>query len=175
MARPSKLTPDQWRIIGERLTAGESSSALGREFGIAESTIRGKYPRVTAELTKGLAAELASVETRIATLSPQLQVHVRSAADSLRRTHDHLSYAAEIGADNSRRLQALASRALDHAESEAESGGDMIPHIETVGVAVKAAEIASNPALKVLALNKDQQSGERRSLADLVAAATGGA
>ena len=36
MARPSKLTVDQWKELERRLNSGESAAALSREYGISE-------------------------------------------------------------------------------------------------------------------------------------------
>lgn len=39
MGRPSKLTDAQWETIGKRLLAGESTSALAREFGVSAERV----------------------------------------------------------------------------------------------------------------------------------------
>jgi len=142
---------------------------VSRAFGIGIATISERFPNVS--VTKGVAVELATVETKIAALPPAQQATIRTAADVLRRTMHTLSMAADIAADNSRRLHSIAAKSLAYAEAAGDAGGDILPHLETVGMAVRVAEISATPALRVLAIGRDQVGEKNRTLSDLIAAA----
>ena len=63
--RPSKLTPQQWQQLHDRLLAGESARSLGREFGVSETAIRKKFAsglKVRAANVRIVAEKLADAE-----------------------------------------------------------------------------------------------------------------
>jgi len=63
--RPSKLTPQQWRQLHDRLLTGESARSLGREFGVSEAAVRKKFAsglKVRAANVRIVAEKLADAE-----------------------------------------------------------------------------------------------------------------
>ena len=83
MARPSKLSPDQWREIEQRLLSGESASALAREFGINPSQITRKVSQVSQKV-QVVAQSLAKAHTELAALPVAQQYAAVNLADKLR-------------------------------------------------------------------------------------------
>jgi len=114
MARPSKLSPDQWATIEKRLTLGETASALGREFGISEGAIRQKFPSIAAVSTKvrEIAEMVVATRTSLAEMPPLHRQSALSLADELMEISSHLTSAAKYGSATAHRLSALAHCAV---------------------------------------------------------------
>ena len=69
--RPSKLTPQQWQQLHDRLLTGESARSLGREFGVSEAAVRKKFAsglKVRAANVRIVAEKLADAEDALQAL-----------------------------------------------------------------------------------------------------------
>lgn len=108
MARPSKLTPDQWAEIQQRSAAGESARSLAKAFGVDESTVRAKVSPHTPRVRE-VAAKLAEAQTALAELPVNQQYTAVTLAEKLRSISRDLAGAAAYGADTARRLKERAN------------------------------------------------------------------
>lgn len=156
MARPSKLTADQLTEIQRRKLEGESFRALAKEFGVDESTLRGRISPHTPRVRE-IAQKLADVKAELATLPPAEQGQAVTLADKLRNISTSLASAAELGAATSHRLQQLA-----HAEVAKVKGDDATADGNALrGAAglVQLANQAANIPLNLLASNKERVRG----------------
>lgn len=111
MGRPSKLSPDQWREVERRLNAGESASALAREFGVTNGLISQRFSKISKEVKK-TAEMIAASQEALATLPVAQQYQAISLAEKLRNISSNLASAAEYGAATAHRLQAIANAQL---------------------------------------------------------------
>lgn len=153
MARPSKLSQDQWKDIERRVIAGESIRALAKEFGIAESSVRGKVSAQTAHV-RNAAEKLAEAQTAIASLPVHQQYMAVNLAEKLRNISDNLASAAQYGAQTAHRLSALANSEVakvDDAEPLA-----TVESLKGVAALTKLANESATIALNLLSANKDQ-------------------
>lgn len=152
MARPSKLTPDQWAEIDRRLMDGESASALAREFGINPSQITRRVSQVTQKV-RNVAQSLAKAQTELAELPVAQQYAAVSLAEKLRNISGSIASAAELGAKTAHRLHALANSEVEKVD-DADPLGSM-DALKGVSVLTKLANDSSHIALNLLAANKE--------------------
>lgn len=153
MARPSKLTPDQWKEVERRVIAGDPIRAVARDFGINEAAIRQRVstqpPRV-----KMVAEKLAEAQTALAELPVHQQYIAVSLAEKLRNISDNLAAAAQYGAQTAHRLSALANSEVakvDDAEPLAS-----VENLKGVAALTKLANESATIALNLLSANKDR-------------------
>lgn len=158
MPRPSKLTPAQWTEVERRLLAGETASALGREFGVSEGGIRKRFAvgaSISEQSTKvrAVAEKLADAETALQSLPVAQRPVAMDLAEKLRSISYSLGSAAELGARTAHRLQALANSEVskvDDAEPLAS-----VEALRGVSALTKLANDSASIALNLLAANKD--------------------
>ena len=157
MARPSKLTPDQWKEVERRLPI-EGASALAREFGISEAGIRKKFgsnQTISSKSSKvrDVAHKLADAHTALAELPVRQQYIAVSLAEKLRNISDNLAAAASYGAQTAHRLSALANSEVakvDDAEPLAS-----VENLKGVAALTKLANESATIALNLLNANKE--------------------
>lgn len=152
MARPSKLSPEQWAEVASRAAAGESVRALARAYGVDEAAIRRRVSPQTPQV-RTVAAKLADAHDALAALPVAQQYTAIGLAEKLRNISSSLASAAELGAATSHRLHALANSEVakvDDAEPMAS-----LDSLRNVGVLTKLANESSHIALNLLAANKD--------------------
>lgn len=152
MARPSKLSPEQWQDIERRLSAGESPSALAREFGVHPSQVTRRVSHV-AQKVRDVAQQVAKAQTALAELPPQQQYNALSLADKLRSISTSLASAAELGAKTSHRLQALANSEVGKVDDAAPM--ESLEALKGVSALTKLANDSASIALNLLAANKE--------------------
>ena len=155
MARPSKLTPDQWKEVERRVIAGEPIRAVAREFGINEAAIRQRVSTQTPRV-KMVAEKLAEAQTALAELPVHQQYIAVSLAEKLRNISDNLAAAAQYGAQTAHRLSALANSEVakvDDAEPLAS-----VENLKGVAALTKLANESATIALNLLSANKDRIS-----------------
>lgn len=153
MARPSKLSPEQWAEIERRLAAGESSAALAREFGVHQSQVTRRVSQVS-QVVRNVAHQVAEAQTALAALPVPQQYMAVSLAEKLRNTSTSLASAAELGAATAHRLHALANSEVAKVDD-----ADPLMSVENLkGVAAltKLANDSASIALNLLSANKDQ-------------------
>lgn len=156
MARPSKLSPEQWEQIKTRRALGESAAALAREFGISETSISKRVSQDVSQVSQ-LAKQI--VETRVAMGALPLadQHRVMRLADKLMAISNKLGEAAEMGADTAAKMSALANRQI--ANINQADPMESADKLQAIAGLTKIANEASNIPLKVLALSQSQKEG----------------
>ena len=153
MARPSKLTPDQWKEVERRVLAGDPIRAVARDFGINEAAIRQRVSTQTPRV-KMVAEKLAEAQTALAELPVHQQYIAVSMAEKLRNISDNLAAAASYGAQTAHRLSALANSEVakvDDAEPLAS-----VENLKGVAALTKLANESATIALNLLSANKDR-------------------
>lgn len=151
MARPSKLTSDQWDTITKRLMAGEKASDLAREYGVSKTAVSVRVSKRT-EALKDVANQLVSAETKLRALPVSEQVMVLTLADELRAISTHLAGAAKFGAATAHRLAGIANGIVDQID-DAEPLKSM-EQIKAVHALSDTANKTAHIALNLLAANK---------------------
>lgn len=152
MARPSKLTPEQWQQIERRLAAGEGPSALAREFGVGKSTISGRVS-AHSERVREVAIKVAEAQTALSTLPVAQQHNALNLADKLRSISTSLASAAELGAKTAHRLSALANSEV--AKVDDAKPLESVESLRGVSALTKLANDSASIALNLLAANKE--------------------
>ena len=154
MARPSKLSPEQWSEIERRLAAGEGASALAREFGVNPSQITRRVSQVSQKV-RTVAQSLAKAQTELAALPVAQQYAAVSLAEKLRSISVSLANAAELGARTAHRLHALANSEVEKVDDADPLASDSIEALKGVGVLTKLANESSQIAVNLLNANKE--------------------
>ena len=152
MARPSKLSPEQWREIERRLSAGEKAAGLSREYGISQTRISERISKVSVKVRE-TAHKLAEAQTALAELPVAQQYAAVSLAEKLRAISVSLASAAELGAKTAHRLHALANGEVAKVDDV-----DPLRSMEAlkgVSVLTKLANDSSQIAVSLLAANRD--------------------
>lgn len=152
MARPSKLTPDQWAEIERRLLSGEGASALAKEFGVHPAQITRRVSQVT-QIVRNVAEKVAIAQSALAELPVAQQYSAMSLAEKLRNISSSLAAGAELGAKNFHRLSELANTELQKIDdSKPLESGDAL---KGVAILTKMANDAAASPLNLLAANKE--------------------
>lgn len=157
MARPSKLSLEQWAEVERRAAEGESARALAREFGVDEAAIRRRVSPHTPRI-KEVAAKVVEARQALAELPVAQQYTALSLADKLRSISVSVAAAAELGAKTGHRLHALANSEVAKVDD-----AEPLKSIETlrnVGVLTKLGNDSLAPALNLLSANKDRIKAE---------------
>lgn len=154
MGRQSKLTDAQWEKIGKRLMAGESSSALAREFGVSKSTISGRFSE-RVQNVKDAANQIVAAETALSKLNISEQIAARSLADDLKAISEHLAGAARFGAATAHRLSGIAHNKAAEIDDSAPMSEESRNALGNIAVLTKMANEASEIGLGLLKANKD--------------------
>lgn len=165
MGRPSKLSPDAWSQIERRLAAGESASALAREFGVNPSQITRRVSQVSQEL-RNLAKDHAKTQSAIAALPPARQYQVLSLSEQMRNISGSLASAAELGAKTAHRLHALANAEVGKVDDVAPLAAASLESLKGVGVLTKLANESSQIAVNLLSANKETVREANQSAVD---------
>jgi transposase-like protein len=152
MARPSKLSIEQWSEIERRLAAGEKASDLAREFGVNPSQITRRVTQQSQKVRE-VAQQVAKAQTALAELPPAQQYNALSLAAKLRSISDSLASAAELGAKTAHRLQALANTEVGKVDDV--NPLQSVENLKGVSALTKLANDSASIALNLLAANKD--------------------
>jgi hypothetical protein len=154
MARPSKLSPEQWAEVERRLAAGEGVRDLAREFGVSPASVSKRGVSKQTKQVQVVAKQLAQAQTALAALPVAQQYTAVSLAEKLRNISASLASAAELGAATARRLHALANSEVakvDDAEPLASAES-----LRAVAGLVKLGNDAAQIGVNLLAANKDR-------------------
>jgi hypothetical protein len=154
MARPSKLSPEQWREIERRLAAGERAADLSREYGISQTRISERVSKVS-EKVKETARKLAEAQTALAELPVAQQYAAVSLAEKLRAISVSLANAAELGAKTAHRLHALANSEVEKVDDADPLRPESMEALKGVSVLTKLANDSSQIAMNLLSANKE--------------------
>lgn len=153
MGRPSKLTDAQWEQVGKRLLAGESTSALAREFGVSKTAISVRFSKRN-ETIKIVANQIVETERALSKLNVSEQMAARSLADSLKDISEHLAGAARYGAMTAHRLAGIAAQQVEKVD-DAEPLTKSMQQLLGVQALTKMANGASEIGLNLLRANKE--------------------
>jgi hypothetical protein len=154
MARPSKLSPAQWREVERRSAEGEGARALAKEFGVDEAAIRRRVNPQTPQVRK-VAAKLAEVQTELAALPLAQQYNAISLADKLRNISVSLAAAAECGAATAHRLAALANGEVQKINDAEIMKPESLEAMRGVAALTKLSNEAASTGLNLLSANKE--------------------
>ncbi len=154
MGRKSSLTGKQWEQIGKRLIAGESTSALAREFGVSKSTISGRFSERTNRV-KATAGLIVKAESALHSLSISEQISARSLADELRDISTHLAGAAKFGAATAHRLAGIAHGKVNEIDDAAPISDESLLALKGIAVLTRMANDSSQIGVNLMAANKD--------------------
>jgi transposase-like protein len=167
MARPSKLTPQQWSDIERRMSEGEKPSDLAREFNVHPSQLTRRVSQVSQKV-QNVAQKLADAQAALSELPTQQQYSALSLAEKLRNISASIASAAELGARTGHRLHALANAEVAKVD-DADPLGSM-DALKGVAILTKIANESLTPALNLMAANKEtitkfnEEKPERRKL-----------
>jgi len=154
MGRQSKLTDAQWESIGKRLLAGESPSALAREFGVSKSTISGRFSE-RVQNVKDAANQIVAAERALSKLNISEQIAARSLADDLKAISEHLAGAARFGAATAHRLSGIAHNKAAEIDDAAPLNDKSREALTNIAALTKMANDASEIGMNLLKANKD--------------------
>lgn len=151
MGRKSKLTEAQWAEIESRMLNGESRTSLGKEFGIAESSIREKFKGQT-DTIKVVANKMADAALALRSLPIPAQITANSLARKLIDISENLASAAMHGSATAHRLNALANSEVSKVDDA--DPLKSIKQLRNVGVLTKLANESASIGINLLAANK---------------------
>lgn len=154
MARPSKLTDAQWEKIGKRLLAGESASALAREFGISKAAVSAKFSERVRNV-KDAANQIVAAESALSKLNVSEQLAARSLADDLKAISQHLAGAARHGAATAHRLSGIANAKASEVDDASPLNDESRKALSDISALTKMANDASEIGMNLLKANKD--------------------
>lgn len=153
MARPSKLTEDEWATIKRRVISGEKPADLAREYKVSRATISTRVSKRVEEI-KTVAEQVVQAERSLAALPISEQLLTVSLASRLRAISDNLASAAHHGAATAHRLNALANAEVSRVDDAAPMAS--LENLRNVGVLTKLANDSASIALNLIAANKEQ-------------------
>ena len=154
MARPSKLTPEQWAELERRLASGEKAADLAREYGISNTQISLRVSKHSKKVQE-TAQKLAEAQTALAELPVAQQYAAVSLAEKMRAISVSLANAAELGAKTAHRLHALANSEVAKVDDTRPLDPDSIEALKGVGVLTKLANESSQIAVNLLNANRE--------------------
>lgn len=152
MGRKSKLTDAQWAEIESRLLNGESRTSLGKEFGVAESSIRQKF-KGQVETIKAVAGKVADAAIALRALPISAQITANSLARKLVDISENLASAALHGSATAHRLNALANSEVGKVDDADPMAS--LENLRNVGVLTKLANESASIGINLLAANKE--------------------
>jgi ABC-type transporter Mla subunit MlaD len=152
MARPSKLTDQQWSEIEKRLLNGESAASLSRAFKISKASVSSRFSE-RVQNVKSVAHQLVAADKAFSLLNVSEQIAARSLADDLKAISTHLAGAAKFGSMTAHRLSGIAhaqAEKVDDAEPEKSTEA-----LQRIGVLTKMANASSEIGINLLRANKE--------------------
>jgi len=154
MGRPSKLTDAQWEKIGKRLLAGESASALAREFGVSRATVSERFSERTNRV-KAAASLVVKTDSALSFLNVSEQIAAFSLAEELKAISKHLAGAARYGAATAHRLSGIAHGKVALIDDAAPVSEDSLIELKGISALTRMANDAAEIPLNLLRANKD--------------------
>lgn len=154
MGRNSKLTDAQWEKIGKRLLAGESLSALAREFGVSKASISTRFSK-RIQTVKDVANQIVATETAMSKLNVSEQMAARTLADDLKSISEHLAGAAKFGAATAHRLSGIANAQVAKIDDTDPLNAESVESLKGISALTKLANESSTIAINLLNANKE--------------------
>jgi hypothetical protein len=165
MGRNSKLTDAQWDKIGKRLLAGESTSALAREFGISKASVSARFSGRN-KTVKDAAHTIVAAENALSKLTFPEQRAARTMADDLLAISNHLAGAGRYGAATAHRLSAIAHGRAELIPDTGPLKQEEKDEIQAVAVLTKLANDASQIGIDLIRANKESFEEARKKEAE---------
>ncbi len=155
MARPSKLTPEQWSEVKRRILAGEKPADLAREFKVSRATISTQvYKRV--EEIKAVANQMVGAEQSFRALPISEQLLTATLAQELIAISHHVAGAAKFGAATAHRLAGIAHGKVHEIDDAAPLDAASLDALKGVSALTRLANDSASIALNLLAANKER-------------------
>lgn len=154
MGRPSKLTDVQWGTIERRLLAGESTSALAREYGVSKGVISQRFSE-RVQKVKVVANQLVEADRAFSLLNISEQCAARSLADDLKAISMHLAGAAKFGAMTSHRLSGIAQSKVLEINDATPLDEQSLETLKGIAVLTRMANASSEIGVNLLRANKE--------------------
>jgi hypothetical protein len=151
MARPSKLTDQQWEAIGKRLLNGESVSALARAFKVSKSAVSIRFSKRN-ETVRAAAGKIVEAEQALSYLNVSEQIAARTLADDLKAISTQLAGAAKYGAMTAHRLAGIANQQVDKIDEASPMESQEV--LQGISALTKMANDSSAIGLNLLNANK---------------------
>ena len=145
MARPSKLSPDQWLEIARRHAEGEGASALAREFEVSPASISVRVTK-NSKVILETAHKLVDAQSAMSALPVAQQYAAMNLADKLRSIGQSVAAAAELGAKTGHRLHALANSEVNKVDDANPLSAESIETLKGVSALTRTANDAMMPA-----------------------------
>jgi hypothetical protein len=157
MARPSKLSPEQWDRIAARLAAGEVLRDLAKEYGVSPAAISKRSFTKQSKRVQETAQMVANAQTALASHPVHEQYVVLSLADEIRGLQTDVLAGTRLSAKSGLRLHFLANAELQKVDDAAVLTDEKsVAALKTVAVLTKMGNEAMAPALTLLAANKER-------------------
>lgn len=155
MGRKSKLSDEQWRVLGERLMAGEVAANLSREYGVPKSSISERFAE-QMRTVRNVAQKVADVQAEVATLPPAQRRAVNMLADKLLAISEKMAGGAEMAASTFVGLKSIANaQFLKIDPMEPFKDADSILAFKTLGALTDMANKVAITPMNLLAANRE--------------------
>ena len=165
MGRNPKLTDVQWDKIGKRLLAGESTSALAREFGVSKASVSARFSGRN-KTVRDAAQHMVSADNALSKLTFAEQRAARTMADELLAISNHLAGAGRYGAATAHRLSAIAHGRAELIPDSGPLKQEEKDEIQAVAVLTKLANDASQIGIDLIRANKESFEEARKKEAE---------
>lgn len=147
----ARLSAKQWEALRKKLVAGESTSALSREYGVSRTAINNKFG-LQKKQVNGVANQIVEATVNLSKLPNDLQVKAVNLAAELIDISKHVASGSRFGAMTFHRLAGIANQ---HAQLLDDVNPDPEALVDIARL-TKVANDAVAPALNLLAANKDK-------------------
>ena len=155
----AKLTPQQWSRLKKRRDAGESTSALAKEFGLTRDAIYKKLGEPNSDVKSAAKAIIASTETLHSALqkyTPTIQARGWDMAADLIEISRHSCKGALYSAMTFHKFAMIAHESADKALKLGAIDG--LPDKVLADQYQASANEAFKPVASLIAANKDKLS-----------------
>ncbi len=156
MGRPSKLTPQQWERIAERMSRGERLTDLAREFKVSKASISQRVSKLAQKRTErieGVANQLVTAETALRSLTVSEQAQALELRTRLMSISQHIAAAADNNSAVAHRLSALAATTVQKIDDAQPL--ETVKELKTVSALLRVANEAAHIPMNLLAANKE--------------------
>ena len=154
MGRPSKFTDKQLIDIQTRFVAGETASALAREYGVTEGAIRLRVA-AKSKLIKDVANQLVTAEQKLAAMDVNTRFVAITLADKLRAASMYLADSAIAGARAGAHLKAVAGFHAEMVTRTNAGDAEGVALQRVIAGLTQVANESEKTALNLLAANKE--------------------
>lgn len=154
MGRKAKLTEAQWEEIKRRVVAGESMTALAKEFKVSKALISGHCSK-KAERIRVVANKLVEAGKALASLpEPERPLAVRL-ADDLKAISLNLTRAAKAGSDTAAQLAEMANGKVKKVIRE--NGKVCQETLMDIATLTVSSNRAAAPAMRLVAASQERE------------------